>query len=216
MSSFLDDWLTDDKGVFKSKNGKHKHLKYKNRPNTSLFNKKRKSLGNAPTTGNKGCKNFRSESAMAAHKTTVKNNYRPSSAFATHYTKSRTKSKKQPKQAQNKTTWQDNSMIQNKIKSLISSDCNRSKAKHPAIKTRNTRNYPGPWNTSFEIMFSELNKLKKSGNKVDLYAKHPTADISTDSFEISKIASTTLGNQTKSTNKITSRSKSNASNKHQR
>ena len=83
---------------------------------------KRKSLGNALATGVKGSKNFRSESAMAAHKTTAKNNYRPSSAFATHYTKSRTKSKKQTKQSQNKLNVADNIVIQNKIKSIISSD----------------------------------------------------------------------------------------------
>ena len=168
MNSFLDDWLTDDKTLYKTKGGKHKHSKYRNRPNTSLFNKKRKSLGNALASGVKGSKNFRSESAMAAHKTTTKNNYRPSSAFATHYTKSRTKSKKQPKQSQNKSNCADNSMIQNKIKTLISSDCSRSKLKNPGFKTRNTRNYPGAWNTSFEIMFSELNQIIKKKLKTKL------------------------------------------------
>ena len=62
-------------------------------------------------------------------------------------------------------------------------------------------------------MMSELNKLKKAGTKLDFYTKNPTADISTDSIEISKLANTTLGPQPKSTNRITARSKSNKKNK---
>jgi hypothetical protein len=58
-------------------------------------------------------------------------------------------------------------------------------------------------------MVSELNKLKKAGTKLDFYTKVPTADISADSFEISKIANTTIGTQSKSTNRIMNRPKSN-------
>lgn len=58
-------------------------------------------------------------------------------------------------------------------------------------------------------MVSELNKLKKAGTKLDFYTKNPTADISAESFEISKLANTTFGTQAKSTNRITNRSKSN-------
>jgi hypothetical protein len=90
--------------------------------------------------------------------------YRPSSAFAAHYTKSKSKPKKQPKIAQNKIN----------------------------VKTRNTRNYPGVCNASFDMMLTELNKLKKAGTKLEFYTKNPTADISTDSFEISKLANTTF------------------------
>lgn len=117
---------------------------------------------------------------MGANRSASKNNmYRPSSAFAAHYTKSK-KAKKPTKVNQNKIN----------------------------VKTRNTRNYPNICNTSFDVMVSELNHLKKAGTKLDFYTKNPTADISTDSFEISKLANTTFGTQTKSTNRITSRSKS--------
>jgi hypothetical protein len=60
------------------------------------------------------------------------------------------------------------------------------------------------------MMVSELSKLKKAGNKLDFYVgRNPAADVSTDSFEISKLANTTFGTNHKSTNRISSRSKSN-------
>ncbi|CAI2377629.1 unnamed protein product [Moneuplotes crassus] len=70
------------------------------------------------------------------------------------------------------------------------------------VKTRNTRNHPTGVNASFEAMISELHKLKKSGNKKE-YNK-----IGSESFEISKMANSTLASHSKSTNRITKRSNS--------
>lgn len=95
MNSFLDDCITEDKSFVKSHSKSKKRSKNKNRPSTSLFNKKRKSSGQALLTGFKGNKNLRPESAMGVNKSAnKKGQYRPSSAFATHYTKTRPKSKK--------------------------------------------------------------------------------------------------------------------------
>lgn len=114
MNSFLDECLTDDKSFMKNRGTGKKKNKNKNRPSSSLFNKKRKSSGNALLTGYKGAKNLRPESAMAVQRSGSKNKmYRPSSAFAAHYTKSK-KSKKTYKVPSNKIN----------------------------VKTRNTRNYP--------------------------------------------------------------------------
>lgn len=128
----------------------------KNRPSTSLFNKKRKSSGNTTLTG-------------------FKNNlYRPSSAFAVN-----TKPKSQPK-----------------VK----------KVKNPG-KIGSINKYIS--NTSFDIILKDTNKIK-SRTKMDLGgSKHPTADISTDSFDISQLVAQTktLGTQGKPTNRVSSRAK---------
>jgi len=52
-------------------------------------------------------------------------------------------------------------------------------------------------------MVAELNKLKKAGTKLDF------SNISTDSFEISKLSNTTFATHWKSTNRINHKSKSN-------
>lgn len=119
--------MTDEKSFGRKKSVGKKKNRNKSRPSTSLFNKKRRSSGNALLTGTKGVKNLRSESAMGTHKSSHKNNlYRPASAFTSHYTKVKSKGKKHSKTNQNKIN----------------------------VKTRNT---------SFEMMISELGKLKKSG-----------------------------------------------------
>ena len=76
MKNFLDDCLIEDKSLVKTK--PKKRSRNKNRPNTSLFNKKRKSSGNTTLSS------FKS------------NMYRPSSAFAIN---PKPKSKSKPKKA---------------------------------------------------------------------------------------------------------------------
>jgi hypothetical protein len=155
MNSFLDDCLTEDKSFIRSKS--KKRSRNKNRPNTSLFNKKRKSSGNTTLSG-------------------FKNNlYRPSSAFAVS---SKTKSKSKVKKSNNpgKVT---------SINKYIS-------------------------NTSFDVILRDTNKLK-SRTKLDLVGnKHPTADMSSDSFDIQHMnvpKGKTISSQCKTTNRVTSRSK---------
>ena len=113
MNSFLDECLTDDKLFMRQKSQTKKRTKGKNRPSTSLFNKKRKSSGNALVAGYKG-RGMRADSAMSVHKSSSKEKYRPASAFAAHYTKSKSKGKKHAKIS--------NSRIN--------------------VKTQKTRNYP--------------------------------------------------------------------------
>jgi len=90
LNSFLDECLTDDK-TFQKNRGNKKKSKNKNRPSTSLFNKKRKSSGNALLPIHRANRGNRADSAMSANKSNNKKKYRPASAFATHYTKSKPK-----------------------------------------------------------------------------------------------------------------------------
>ena len=107
MNSFLDDCLTEDKSFVKCKS--KKRSRNKNRPNTSLFNKKRKSSGNTTLAG------FKS------------NMYRPSSAFAVN---SKSKSKSKPKKVQNGTKISSiNKYISNKSFDNMLKDHSRFKSR---------------------------------------------------------------------------------------
>lgn len=154
-----------------SKPKSSKKHRNKNRPSTSLFSKKRKSTGNGLLPGSRHGRVHRAESATGMNKSGSKEKYRPSSAFSTHYVKYKPKSKK------------------NKNQQKIN------------VKTRNTRNHPNGVNASFEVMISELNKLR-NGTRKDVN------NIGSESFEISKLATSTLASHSKSTNRISKRSNS--------